>query len=93
MLYSKKGRDQKSKATAALQTVAKFFEHLITVKLLPFTQDKITKKQHGFMKSRSTASNLCEFVYFEERGINSGAQVDVFYTDFSEAFDKVSHKR
>ncbi|KAI1524765.1 reverse transcriptase, partial [Pyrenophora tritici-repentis] len=78
---------------AKLQTVAKFFEHLVNVKLLSLVQDKITKKQHGFMKSRSTASNLTEFVYYAQRGINSGAQVDVLYTDFSKAFDRVNHKR
>ena len=77
---------------AKLQTVAKFFEHLVNVKLLSLVQDKITKKQHGFMKSRSTASNLTEFTYYAQRGKNSGAQVDVLYTDFSKAFDRVDHK-
>ena len=73
--------------------MAEFFEHLVNVKLLALVQDKITKKQHGFMKSRSTASNLTEFTYYAQRGINSGAQVDVLYTDFSKAFDRVNHKR
>lgn len=49
---------------AKLQTLPKFFEHLVNVKLLAQVHDKITCNQHGFMKSRSTASNLTEFTYY-----------------------------
>lgn len=78
---------------AKLQTVAKFFEHLVNVKLLTLVHDKIALNQHGFMRSRSTASNLTEFVYFAQKSLNSGSQVDVLYTDFSKAFDRVSHDK
>src|SRR6195952_4856463 len=76
---------------AKLQTVAKFFEHLVNVKLLALVHDKLTCSQNGFMKSRSTASNLTEFNYYAQKSLNSGAQVDVLYTDFSKAFDRVNH--
>ena len=72
---------------AKLQTIAKFFEHLVNVKLLALVSDKITINQHGFMRSRSTASNLSEFIYYAQKSLNSGYQVDVLYTDFSSAFD------
>jgi ribonucleases P/MRP protein subunit RPP40 len=43
------------------------------------------------MKSRSTASNLSEFVHYVNQGINAGAQIDVLYTDYSAAFDRLKH--
>lgn len=54
--------------------------------------DKIVRNQHGFMSKRSTGSNLMEFTYFCQTGIRSGNQVDVLYTDFAKAFDRVNHK-
>lgn len=78
---------------AKLQTIAKFFEYLVNVKLLELVHDKIACNQHGFMRSRSTTSNLAEFIYFAQKCLNSGHQVDVLYTDFSKAFDRVDHKK
>lgn len=76
---------------AKLQTIAKFFEHLINSKLLLLVRDKICDNQHGFLKNRSTASNLSEFVHYVQTGLQSGHQIDVLYTDFSKAFDRVVH--
>ena len=76
---------------AKLPTIAKFFEHLVNVNLLEIVRDRISLNQHGFMKGRSTASNLTEFVYYAQSGLNVGAQVDVLYTDFTKAFDRVDH--
>ena len=47
--------------------------------------------QHGFMKSRSTCTNLLEFVNFSVGKIEEGNQVDVIYNDISKAFDKLLH--
>ena len=76
---------------AKLPTIAKFFEHLVNVNLLETVRDRISPKQHGFMKGRSTATNLTEFVYYARSGLNTKAQVDVLYTDFTKAFDRVDH--
>lgn len=84
---------QNYRCIAKLQTIAKFFEFLVNVKLLELVNDKLTRNQHGFMRSRSTASNLAEFIYFAQKCLNSGHQVDVLYTDFSKAFDRVNHKK
>lgn len=43
------------------------------------------------MKSRSTSSNLLEFLHFSIKAMNDDKQVDVLYTDFSKAFDIVDH--
>lgn len=47
--------------------------------------------QHGFLKQRSTTTNLAEFTQFVLRNMEGGGQVDVIYTDFEKAFDRVDH--
>ncbi|RYE21894.1 MAG: hypothetical protein EOP45_09010, partial [Sphingobacteriaceae bacterium] len=74
---------------AKLPTVAKFFEHLITIQLTNLIGHHIVPHQHGFMKRRSTTTSLMEFIHFVRK--NKG-QVDVLYTDFKKAFDKVNHR-
>ncbi|KAI5742577.1 hypothetical protein M8J77_008794, partial [Diaphorina citri] len=44
--------------------------------------------QHGFIKGRSTLTNLTTFYQFLTSAIEDGGQVDCCYTDFSKAFDK-----
>ncbi|KAL1446452.1 hypothetical protein WDU94_005642, partial [Cyamophila willieti] len=46
--------------------------------------------QHGFVKSKSTATNLVSFYQFLNSSLEQRCQVDVFYSDFSKAFDKVN---
>jgi hypothetical protein len=48
--------------------------------------------QHGFFKSRSTVTNTIELTSYVLNCIKNGMQVDAIYTDFSKAFDKVSHR-
>ncbi|RYE05026.1 MAG: hypothetical protein EOP33_07750, partial [Rickettsiaceae bacterium] len=74
---------------AKLPTVAKFFERIITLKLKNIIGHHIIPQQHGFMENRSTATSLMEFIHFVKK--NKG-QVDVLYTDFRKAFDKVNHR-
>jgi len=47
-------------ALANLPTIAKFFERLVNVKFTELIDDFIIPQQHGFMKNRSTATNLME---------------------------------
>ena len=47
--------------------------------------------QHGFLAEKSTISNLVSFTKYVVNSIEAGYQVDVIYTDFSKAFDKVVH--
>ncbi|RYE19246.1 MAG: reverse transcriptase family protein, partial [Sphingobacteriaceae bacterium] len=74
---------------AKLPTIAKFFEKLITIKLTDLIGHHIIPQQHGFTKHRSPTTNLMEFVHFI---IGNKGQVDVLYTDFKKAFDKVNHQ-
>ena len=61
-------------------------EHLETYSL-------ISKHQHGFMKKKSTQSNLLET--FEEwtKALDDGNGLDVVYLDYRKAFNTVPHKR
>lgn len=53
----------------------------------------LSNKQHGFVKNRSTVSNLLEFKNYLCKSFAVTGQVDAIYTDFSKAFDKINHKR
>jgi hypothetical protein len=48
--------------------------------------------QHDFVKGRSIVSNLFEcFFFFVLKAIEDGSQMDLIYTDFSKAIDRVRH--
>lgn len=51
----------------------------------------ISEYQHGFMRHRSTTTNLMCYVTSLSREIESGNQVDAVYVDFAKAFDTVPH--
>lgn len=74
-----------------LSCVSKIFEHIIYKRLFFITKSCITPNQHGFFSGRSTTTNLAMFTEFSISALERGGQVDVVYTDFSKAFDKVSH--
>ena len=44
------------------------------------------------MEKRCTASNLCLITQFISSVLDSQGQVDVIYTDFSKAFDRIDHE-
>lgn len=78
---------------AKLPTIAKLFERLVNQQLTRLVEDRIIPQQHGFMKKRSTTTNLLEFTCFASKAMARGYQVDVLYTDFAKAFDKLSHAK
>ena len=53
----------------------------------------IRSTQHGFVNSRSTQSNLLEYMEQLTKLVDEGHSVDVVYCDFSKGFDVVPHKR
>jgi hypothetical protein len=53
----------------------------------------INDSQHGFMKGRSCATNLIEFMEVVTKAVDRGESVDIFYLDFSKAFDTVPKER
>lgn len=74
-----------------ISAASKIFEKLIYGKLFNIVGPQISAKQHGFMPKKSTVSNLIELNEYLTNNIPGGGQVDVIYTDFAKAFDKVDH--
>jgi hypothetical protein len=52
----------------------------------------ISEAQYGFVRGRSTISNLCTFTQYVANSMDLGLQTDVIYTDFSKAFDRLDHE-
>jgi len=61
---------------------------------LSFVLIKRYHRQFGFLKDRSTVTQLLQIVDDWTEALESGGRVDVTYryTDFEKAFDKVPHK-
>ncbi|CAF4930014.1 unnamed protein product [Pieris macdunnoughi] len=74
-----------------LPTFAKVFESILCPIISSHFKHFIAPEQHGFAKSRSTSTNLVSFVEDLAEGVDRGQSYDAIYTDFSRAFDRVSH--
>lgn len=77
---------------AILPTLGKLFESIVCNSITNDVKRIVSINQHGFTSGRSTTTNLLEFSNIAIGVLESGAQVDVVYTDFSKAFDRVHHK-
>ncbi|CAF1043276.1 unnamed protein product, partial [Brachionus calyciflorus] len=75
--------------------VGKLMERIIRDELISYLLENklIDERQHGFMPNKSCTTNLLEFIDWVTDEIDQGNFVDVIYTDFSKAFDKVSHQK
>jgi hypothetical protein len=74
-----------------LNVLSKVFERVVHSSIYPLLARSIPTEQHGFIKRRSTVTNLGVFVDYVLFNMNGGSQVDVIYTDFEKAFDRVDH--
>lgn len=71
--------------------VAKIFERIVYDQCYTAIKSQLSPKQHGFLKGRSTVSNLVLFLDYVSDKMDNQDQVDVVYTDFSKAFDRIDH--
>lgn len=60
-------------------------------KIFPLVADSIHELQHGFVKGRSTSTQLLHVYHNISDAVDKGDQVDMIYLDFSKAFDRVPH--
>lgn len=86
-----KGDISNYRPIAKLSCIPKMFESIIYDILLLHCKPLFSPKQHGFLSGRSTTTNLTEFVSNTICSMEAGNEVDAIATDFSKAFDKVSH--
>jgi len=74
---------------------SKILERIIANKILDhlYLNNILCKAQHGFVRRRSTCTNLLESLDDWTLCIQTRQQVSVVYIDFSKAFDVVSHNK
>lgn len=79
------------RGVAILPTMGKLFEAIVCEKLTNHFMKYLSSRQHGFVRGRSAETNLLELTQKGLDTIESGRQLDVIYTDFRKAFDRVDH--
>ena len=78
---------------AALQNIIPKLLDSINSNHLNFNiRNVIDKSQHGFVKHRSTITNLVEFTSQTLSEMNTHSQTDAIYIDVAKAFDSVNVK-
>lgn len=93
-IYKKGSRNEISnyRPISIICNFCKIFEIIIHSHLYFHARNLISPHQHGFMSGRSTTSNLVEITQYVSEVLDEGNQVDVIYTDFSKAFDRLDHE-
>ncbi|CAM4683259.1 unnamed protein product [Lepidochelys kempii] len=71
----------------------KIMEQVLKESILKHLEERevIRNSQHGFTKGKSWLTNLIAFYEEITGSLDEGKAVDVFFLDFSKAFDTVSH--
>lgn len=74
-------------------SVCRLLESIIKDEVLQYlmTNNMISRSQHGFLPRRGTATQLLQTLNDWTAAFDNKDAVDVIYTDFSKAFDRVSH--
>ena len=93
-IYKNKGErnDIESYRGISIQPIlAKVFESIVNKRLRCHMKNLISDHQHGFQPKKSTFTNLAVYHDFITESIDSKLDVHAVYTDFSKAFDVVSH--
>jgi hypothetical protein len=74
-----------------LNNFSKVFEFIKHDHVSYFFKSKLSSSQHGFIKSKSTFTNLVTFLDFVTPLVCSQGQTDTIYFGFSNAFDILPH--
>jgi hypothetical protein len=96
-LFKKGERNQASnyRPISITSSCCKVMESIIHDSMSSYllSNNLISDSQHGFLKKRSTLSNLIYSIRHWLSSLNSGKSTDVIYVDFAKAFDSVSHSK
>ncbi|CAG9136232.1 unnamed protein product [Plutella xylostella] len=71
--------------------IAKVFEKIVQRDLNVALKTVFKSTQHGFLRGRSTVTNLLLYNELLTETMDQGYQADVVYTDYSKAFDRIDH--
>lgn len=74
-----------------ISCIPKLLDAIMANKLSEAIFSMIVSEQHGFIKGKSTVTNLLLFSTEVASAFDNNQQVDAVYLDFSKAFDSVSH--
>lgn len=72
-----------------LNNFSKIIEICLYNYIMNHIKHEIIDEQHGFIINKSTVTNLITLTNFINEAFDEHCQVDVIYTDFSKAFDKL----
>ena len=91
-----KGKDAKDvsnyRPIYMLSIVSKLAERSLNNHILyPHISDLLCKSQHGFLKGKSTCTQLVQCIDSVSDSLDNGIQTYIIYMDFSKAFDSVPH--
>lgn len=87
----KRSSVQQYRPIAIPPVLGKTQDKIMTKRLNGILDGKLSMHQHGFVKKRNTSTNVLELTQHGFKAFESKAQLDVFFADFSKAFDKVQH--
>ena len=75
-----------------LPKVSKVLERCIYDQIINHVSSQLHNLQFGFLRGRSTASQLLQVLHEIGKSLDQRIQTDILYLDFSKAFDKVDHR-
>jgi hypothetical protein len=77
---------------SGLVQIGKLLEKLVLAQMIKPINNILDNSQHGFRPGRSTLTCNLSLQNFILNAFNDNCQVDVIYTDFAKAFDRVDHE-
>lgn len=80
------------RAVCIQSEMAKLLDQRMSLMLSNAFCDYIEPQQHGFMRGRSTVTNLLSYQCNILSSLEQRSQVDSVYTDVAKAFDRVNHE-
>jgi len=78
---------------AISSVILKIFELAMKYRLSEIVDPQLSNTQHGFRARRSVTTNLLNLSIFAHNAFKERTQLDVFYGDFKNAFDRVWHRK
>jgi hypothetical protein len=75
-----------------LPIISKVMERCVLNKIIDIISPRITNLQHGFMKGKSTTTQIISVINNIQNIFDNKKPTDVIYFDLSKAFDSVPHK-
>ena len=87
----KQGLDKELRPISQLNIASKYFEKVLFIDLYKHLEPMLRNNQFGFRAKRSGIIQMLLYLDTIYSAISKNEEVDVIYTDFEKAFDKVDH--